>query len=145
EEFDTCHGDRDGGNGAGRLPFPTFYSSVLPGGSPMRRSSPGHHPGRVRRVVAAAASAALLAGGIVACSSDGPDDTLQAFLTGWRKGKLDPVGFVTPDGSKIAATKVYDALQNLTGDLTKAPLVLAAQGTPKITGDIATTSVRFDW
>src|SRR4051812_11804279 len=143
-EFDTCHRGRDSIVAQLRLPFPKFYSSVPPGGLLMRRSP---HParGRVRRVAGAVAAVVLFAGGVTACGNDGPADTLKDFLTGWRNGTLDKVGFVTADGSRISADTVLDQLQSLSGDLTRAPLVLTARGEPKKTGDIATSSVKLDW
>ena len=48
------------------------------------------------------------AGGLAACSKDGPDDTLEAFLAGWRGGDLSKVGFVGADGGKVSANEVVD-------------------------------------
>jgi cell division protein FtsI/penicillin-binding protein 2 len=104
------------------------------------------HLARGRRTCAALAALLLAGGGLGACSSsNGPDDTLKAFLTGWREGDLDKVGFVTADGGKIAATAVVDQLQALSGDLAKSPLLLSAEGEPKVTGDIASSVVKLDW
>ena len=55
------------------------------------RRSPQPARGRFRAVTRAAATlsvAVLLGGGLAACGKDGPDDTLQAFLTGWKSGDL---------------------------------------------------------
>jgi cell division protein FtsI/penicillin-binding protein 2 len=100
---------------------------------------------RFRRVVGAGAAIVLLAGGVAACGKDGPADTLDDFLAGWRSGNLDKVGFVTADGSGIAARDVVDQLQSLSGDLAKSPLVLTREGEPKVTGDIASNAVKLDW
>jgi cell division protein FtsI/penicillin-binding protein 2 len=100
---------------------------------------------RVRRAIGAAAAVLLLAGGVAACGKAGPEDTLRDFLAGWRSGNLNKVGFVTADGSKIAANDVVDQLQSLSGDLSKSPLVLSPEGDPKVTGEIATSSVKLDW
>ena len=100
---------------------------------------------RFRRVVGAGAVAALLAGGAAACGQEGPADTLDDFLAGWRRGNLDKVGFVTADGSGIAARNVVDQLQGLAGDLARSPLVLTREGDPKVTGDIASNAVKLDW
>jgi hypothetical protein len=62
----------------------------------------------VRRATAALFAAALLSGGVAACGKDGPGDTLDAFLSGWKTGDFAGVGFVTPDGGSIAAAKVAD-------------------------------------
>ncbi len=102
--------------------------------------------GRAGRAVAAMAALLLLTGGVAACSSsDGSDDTLDAFLKGWRNGDLSKTGFVTADGSKISANDVFTQLQELTGDLRKSSLLLSAQGEPKETGEIASAPVKLDW
>ncbi|RZU49888.1 cell division protein FtsI/penicillin-binding protein 2 [Krasilnikovia cinnamomea] len=101
---------------------------------------------RHRRTAAAAAAVLLLVGAATGCSSsNGPDDTLADFLTGWRSGNLDKVGFVRADGGSIKATEVLDQLQALAGDLARSPLVLNAQGEPKVTGDIAAGAIKLDW
>ena len=102
--------------------------------------------GGAGRAVAAMAGLLLLTGGVAACSgSDGPGDTLELFLKGWRTGDLSKTGFVTPDGAKIAANDVFTQLQALSGDLKKSPLVLAAQGEPRETGEIASAPIKLDW
>jgi len=109
----------------------------------MRRSA---HLARGQRTCATLTAALLLLGGLAACSgSDGPTDTLDDFLTGWRAGNLDKVGFVTAAGGKISAADVVDQLQVLSGDLAKVPLVLTTEADPKVTGDSATTPVKLDW
>src|SRR4051812_22521993 len=100
---------------------------------------------RVRRAVGAATAVLLLAGGVAACGKAGPEDTLNDFLAGGRSGDLNKVGFVSADGSKIAAKDVVDQLRSLSGDLAKSPLVLSAEGDPKVTGEIASSSVKLDW
>jgi cell division protein FtsI/penicillin-binding protein 2 len=109
------------------------------------RRSPQPARDRLRRVVGAGAATVLLAGGVAACGSSGPDDTVDAFLAGWRSGNLSKVGFVTADGSRIAANDVFDQLQSLAGDLAKMPLVLTREGKPKTTGDIASSTVKMSW
>jgi cell division protein FtsI/penicillin-binding protein 2 len=99
-----------------------------------------------RRARAALVAMLLLTGGVAACSgSNSPDDTVANFLTGWRMGNLDKVGFVTAAGGKIAAADVVDQLQALSGDLAKSPLVLTEVGDAKVTGDIAAGTVKLDW
>ena len=102
--------------------------------------------GRAGRAVATMAGLLLLTSGMAACSSsDGPADTLDGFLKGWRSGDVSKTGFVTPDGAKIAANDVFTQLQALSGDLKKSSLLLAAQGEPKETGEIASAPVKLDW
>ncbi|GAB1642726.1 penicillin-binding transpeptidase domain-containing protein [Krasilnikovia sp. MM14-A1259] len=101
---------------------------------------------RPRRTAAALAALLLVGGGATGCSSsDGPSDTLAAFLTGWRSGTLDKVGFVRADGGAIKSSEVVDQLHALAGDLARSPLVLSAQGDPKVTGDIATGAIKLAW
>ncbi len=75
----------------------------------------------------------------------GPDDTLNEFLAGWRNGGLEKVGFVNTDGSRIAANDVLSQLQTLSGDLSRAPLVLSTQGKAHVGGDTASGTIKLDW
>ncbi|MGW4946276.1 penicillin-binding transpeptidase domain-containing protein [Actinoplanes sp. NPDC004185] len=102
--------------------------------------------GRAGRVLAAVAGLLLITGGTAACSgSDGPGETLDTFLKGWRNGDLSKTGFVTADGAKISANDVFTQLQGLAGDLKKSSLLLSAEGKPKETGEIASGPVKLDW
>ncbi|MDT5039934.1 MAG: hypothetical protein QOE51_919 [Actinoplanes sp.] len=104
----------------------------------MRRSA------RLARVTLTAL--VLLSTGLAGCSgSDNPRSTLTDFLTGWRSGSLDRVGFVTAAGGKIAAAEVADQLQTLSGDLRQVPLVLTPEGDPTVTGDSAAATIKLDW
>ncbi|HEX8348232.1 MAG TPA: penicillin-binding transpeptidase domain-containing protein [Actinoplanes sp.] len=88
----------------------------------------------------------LLASGMVACSSsDGPDRTVTAFLTGWRSGNLDKVGFVAPDGTTLPAAQVAEQIRTLSGELAKTPPEVKAQGEPKVTGEVASGPITVDW
>ena len=98
-----------------------------------------------RRAAGHLAVLLLLAGGLTACSSDGPSDTLDTFLAGWRGGDLSKVGFVTADGTRIAATDVQTQLAELAGDLAKAPLTLTRAGDTKEAGETAAAQVKLDW
>src|SRR5690349_19026805 len=94
---------------------------------------------------AALAALLLLAGGAAACSGpDGPDQTLEDFLAGWRAGDLSKVGFVTADGSKISAGDVLTELQGLSGDLKKTPVRHTVEGKPKEAGEVASSPVKID-
>jgi cell division protein FtsI/penicillin-binding protein 2 len=103
-------------------------------------------PHRIRhRAAASIAVLALVSGGLAGCSKDAPDDTVKAFLAGWRGGDLSKVGFVGADGSKIAADDVRKQIHELAGDLDKQSLVLSPVGDPKVTGKIASSPIKLDW
>ena len=104
----------------------------------------GRHRTR-HRVAAIAAVLALAGAGLAGCSKDAPDDTVTAFLEGWRSGDLSKVGFVGADGGKVAANDVVTQLHDLSGDLAKQSLVLSVAGKSKVTGDIASTPIKLDW
>ncbi|GAA0801663.1 penicillin-binding transpeptidase domain-containing protein [Spirilliplanes yamanashiensis] len=89
---------------------------------------------------------ALLAGALTGCSSDdGPAPTLQAFLDGWRSSKLDQVGFVGADGTRVPAAQVVTELRGLSGELVDTPPELKPAGEPQIVGDVATSPVDVTW
>ncbi|GGK98956.1 penicillin-binding transpeptidase domain-containing protein [Mangrovihabitans endophyticus] len=99
----------------------------------------------MRRTAALLSSVVVLLGAMTGCGKDGPADVLADFLTGWRSGNLQKVGFVTAAGSGISADQVVTEIRGLSGDLASAPLVLTRQTEPKITGDVATSRVKLDW
>jgi cell division protein FtsI/penicillin-binding protein 2 len=87
---------------------------------------------------------ALAAGGIAACSGDGgPDDTVDAFLAGWKSGSLGEVGFVQPDGSKVGAAEVTQQIKSLSGEL--AAPELRREGEAEVVENVATARVVVDW
>jgi cell division protein FtsI/penicillin-binding protein 2 len=91
-------------------------------------------------------ASALLAATLVGCSSgDKPDATLQAFLDGWRSGKLDAVGFVATDGHGISAQSVTDEIKALSGDLAKNPPTLRVSQKPKVNKDVADAEINVSW
>jgi cell division protein FtsI/penicillin-binding protein 2 len=97
------------------------------------------------RAAACLATLMLVAPGLAGCSKDGPDGTLKDFLTGWRSGDLNAVGFVTADGGKVSANDVTTQLRDLSGELAAQPLVLTPEGESKVTGDVASSTVKLDW
>ncbi|MGW3617829.1 penicillin-binding transpeptidase domain-containing protein [Micromonospora arida] len=105
-----------------------------------------HRPNPARRL-AAAVTTALLAGGVlVGCSGDdGPQSTVDAFLAGWRSGDLQSVGLIDPLGSKLPSADVAREIKDLSGELAATPPKLTRRGEPKITKDIATTTVQVEW
>ncbi|SCG74174.1 penicillin-binding transpeptidase domain-containing protein [Micromonospora humi] len=100
-----------------------------------------------RRRLTAALAATLMAAGVLAgCSGeDGPERTVDAFLSGWRSGDLQAVGFVEPTGGRVPATEVTKRLRALSGELAANPPELARTGEIKVAGDIATARVRVTW
>jgi cell division protein FtsI/penicillin-binding protein 2 len=89
---------------------------------------------------------ALAAGGLAGCSGGGgPGKTLDAFLSGWRSGNLDQVGFVDPDGAGVAAGDVAAEIKSLSGELAKTPPKLTVSRDPKESKGVATAEVKVDW
>jgi cell division protein FtsI/penicillin-binding protein 2 len=112
------------------------------------RRSPQPARGRFtagRRAAAILATVVLLTGGVTACGKAGPSDTLNDFIAGWKNGDLSKVGFVTADGSAIAAPQVLDEINSLSGDLPQSSFLIAAVGEVKETGEIASSAVKLDW
>ncbi|WP_433535428.1 penicillin-binding transpeptidase domain-containing protein [Micromonospora sp. CA-249363] len=104
-----------------------------------------HRPNRARRIAALTASL-LTAGFLAACSGDdGPEGSVDAFLAGWRKGDLQAVAMVDTTGAKVPAAEVSKEIKELSGELAATPPTLTRQGEPKITKNIATSTVRVDW
>jgi cell division protein FtsI/penicillin-binding protein 2 len=98
-----------------------------------------------RRTFAAAFAGLTLASVLSACSSSASDDAIDAFLTGWRSGKLDAVGFVQADGEKIAATQVSAELKSLSGELAQTPPALRRDGDVEEVKSSASAKVTVDW
>ncbi|MGC4807173.1 penicillin-binding transpeptidase domain-containing protein [Micromonospora sp. DT233] len=122
-----------------------------PLGTPRRSTSPTGRPpapaAHARRLGAALAATALAATGLVGCSSaeDGPERTVDAFLSGWGKGDLQAVGFVDPAGRKVPAADVAREIRELSGELAQTPPVLRRTGAPKVDKSIATADIEVDW
>ncbi|GLY99732.1 penicillin-binding transpeptidase domain-containing protein [Actinoplanes sp. NBRC 103695] len=99
----------------------------------------------MRRALAALIGLAMLGGGATACGSDGPDDALDTFLSGWKSGDLSKVGFVTAAGAPIKSDEVATEIGGLAGELPVTTLVVSRAGDTKENGDIATGTVKIDW
>ncbi|GAA4467001.1 penicillin-binding transpeptidase domain-containing protein [Phytohabitans houttuyneae] len=98
------------------------------------------------RVTYGVAAIVLAAGVLTACGSDdGPEKSVDAFLSGWRSGNLDAVGFINPGGQKIPAADVVTEIKALSGALATTPPALTRTGEPSVTEDIATSTVNVDW
>ncbi|MET8361742.1 penicillin-binding transpeptidase domain-containing protein [Micromonospora sp. NPDC005171] len=105
-----------------------------------------HRPNPARRLAAAVTTALLTAGVLVGCSGDdGPQRTVDAFLAGWRSGDLQAVGLIDPLGAKLPSADVAREIKELSGELAATPPTLTRRGEPKITKDIATTTVQVEW
>ncbi|WP_030488087.1 penicillin-binding transpeptidase domain-containing protein [Micromonospora chokoriensis] len=105
-----------------------------------------HRPNPARRLTAAVTTALLAAGVLVGCSSDdGPQRTVDAFLAGWRSGDLQAVGLIDALGKKLPSADVAREIKELSGELAATPPTLTPRGEPKITKDIATTTVQVEW
>ncbi|HEV7713926.1 MAG TPA: NTF2-like N-terminal transpeptidase domain-containing protein, partial [Asanoa sp.] len=106
----------------------------------MRRS----YPMMKKRPTAALVGLALLAAGLAGCSGDtGPDQAVDAFLTGWQRGDLAQIAFVEATGAKVAATDVTTALKDLSGEL-PAPAV-RRDGSVEEVEKSATAKINIDW
>ncbi|MEH0983151.1 penicillin-binding transpeptidase domain-containing protein [Micromonospora sp. CPCC 205556] len=104
------------------------------------------HRTHLPRVLAALTATVLTAGGLVGCSDgEGPEGSVDAFLTGWRSGDLNAVGFIDPTGARVPATEVAQELKALTGELAATPPTLRRSGEAEITKDIATAKIRVEW
>ncbi|GAB7050452.1 penicillin-binding transpeptidase domain-containing protein [Catenuloplanes indicus] len=98
------------------------------------------------RLRTAAVTALVLAStSLTACSgSDGPGDTLNAFLAGWRSGNLDGVGVVSAAGQTMSAADVNAAIRALSGELADTPPELSAPE-PAEDKTLATGDVKVTW
>ncbi|MBM0279009.1 penicillin-binding transpeptidase domain-containing protein [Micromonospora tarensis] len=105
-----------------------------------------HRPNPARRLAAAVTTALLAAGVLAGCSGDdGPERSVDAFLAGWRSGDLQAVGLIDPVGNKLPSAEVAREIKELSGELAATPPTLTRRGEPKITSDIATTTVQVEW
>ncbi|MGC5309633.1 penicillin-binding transpeptidase domain-containing protein [Micromonospora zamorensis] len=105
-----------------------------------------HRPNHARRLTAALTTALLTAGVLAGCSGDdGPQSTVDAFLSGWRSGDLQAVGLIDPTGNKLPSTEVTREIKELSGELAATPPTLKRRGEPKVTKDIATATVQVEW
>lgn len=106
-----------------------------------RRRNRGTRPG-----LAALTATVLAAGALAGCSDgDGPERSVDAFLTGWRGGDLQAVGFIDPTGAKVPATDVAREIKELSGELAATPPTLHRTGDAAITADTATAGIRVEW
>lgn len=113
----------------------------MPLSYPYRR--PGTPP---RRGLAALAACVVATVALVGCSGDdGLDDSVDAFLAGWRSGNLDGVGFVEATGARVPAATVAEEIKKLSGDLAATPPTLDRVGDVEITKNLATARVDIRW
>ncbi|GGM19294.1 penicillin-binding transpeptidase domain-containing protein [Micromonospora yangpuensis] len=107
---------------------------------------PRARPHRRRPYQNALVAVLLAAGVLTGCSdSDGPEGSVDAFLSGWRSGDLRAVGFVAPTGDRLSADQVAQELKELSGELAGTPPELRRSGEPKVTKDTATATVAINW
>ena len=100
---------------------------------------------RSARRPALVAMCLALAAAVPACSSEGPDKTLNAFLDAWHQGKLTGLDLLNPDGQALASDAAQTQLVGLEGDLANRHPDLKLQGKPKVNGDNASADVQVSW
>lgn len=101
---------------------------------------------RSRPIAGALVAMVLSATALAACSdSDGPEQSVDAFLAGWRTGDLNAVGFLDPTGARVPATEVAQEIKQLSGELAAEPPELSRTGDASVTGDSATAQIRVEW
>lgn len=96
------------------------------------------------RLLATALAAVITLTTAAACSSEGPEGTLEDFLAGWSTGELDTVRFVSADGTPVAAADVAGELTELSGPLGELAPGFSV-GDVTVTEQVATAPVRVDW
>ncbi|PWU61015.1 penicillin-binding protein [Micromonospora globispora] len=100
----------------------------------------------IRPALAAVAATVLAVGALTGCSAeDGPDRSVDAFLTGWRSGNLQAVGFIDATGARVPAADVAKEIKSLSGELAATPPELKRAGDATITADTATARVQVTW
>jgi len=99
-----------------------------------------------RRSVALLTGLALVAG-LAGCfgGGDGPDEAVDAFLSGWRSGDLGQVAFTRTNGAKMPATEVAAELKTISGDLAATPPELRRDGSAEEVENTATAKITVDW
>jgi cell division protein FtsI/penicillin-binding protein 2 len=111
----------------------------------MPLSYPPRRP-RIRRVLTAVFAAVVTATVLVACSdSEGPEDSIDAFIAGWRNGDLHTVGFRDPTGARVPAERVVEEIRELSGALADQPPTLRRSGEPTITRNSAEGRITVEW
>ncbi|SCL41533.1 Cell division protein FtsI/penicillin-binding protein 2 [Micromonospora pallida] len=101
---------------------------------------------RTRRLLAAVFAVVVTGTVLVGCSdSDGPEDSVDAFLAGWRSGDLHAVGFRDPTGARVPAERVVEEIRELSGALADQPPTLRRSGEPTITRDSAEGRITVEW
>ncbi|MGC5020507.1 penicillin-binding transpeptidase domain-containing protein [Micromonospora sp. DT47] len=101
---------------------------------------------RVRPALAGLVATVLAAGVLAGCSErGGPEQSLDAFLAGWRSGHLDAVGFVDPTGARLPAAEVAKEIKDLSGELAATPPNLRRTGDAEVTRNVATATIRVEW
>ncbi|PZG17874.1 penicillin-binding protein [Micromonospora craterilacus] len=105
-----------------------------------------HRNRHIRSRLAAGVACLIASTTLVACSGeDGPQHSVDAFLTGWHSGNLQAVGFIDPTGARIAAATVAQEIKDLSGELAGTPPKLSRRGDPEVVRDTATAIIRVEW
>jgi cell division protein FtsI/penicillin-binding protein 2 len=100
---------------------------------------------RASRRLAAAVLCLGLAGTLPACSKEGPDKSLAAFLNGWHQGKLTGLRLLDDTGQALSGDAAQTQLTALEGALAVRRPELKLAGKPKVNGDNASATVNVSW
>lgn len=88
----------------------------------------------------------LAVGSVVACGdNDGPEQSVDLFLSGWRSGDLNTIGFRTSTGERLPADDVSAQIKQLSGDLASTTLKLSRTGKATINGTSARVNIKVEW
>jgi cell division protein FtsI/penicillin-binding protein 2 len=101
---------------------------------------------RKTRLIAMLAAATLLPGGLAACSGqEGPEKSIQAFLSGWTQGQFDPtLKIVDANGGPISGADVTAQITTLEGGQAPRKPKLSAEKA-QVSKEQATVVINVSW
>jgi cell division protein FtsI/penicillin-binding protein 2 len=102
----------------------------------------------VARTAARLAGAGLclvLVAALPACSKEGPDKSLTAYLTGLRQGSVSGLSLLSESGQALSGDDAQKQLTGWEGDLATRKPDIKVNGKPKVKGDSASMAVNISW